>query len=124
MAASLLIGCANYQVNIFGVDITRDDAVVTLAGATASAVTHIAGHYLMAEAVGIDIHQEGFKETYESSPDSKWIDRGGFMLQIAVNGILIITTEDSYFTKGYTATTLLQLMTYPIRHPDDGDFNQ
>jgi hypothetical protein len=124
------IGCANTRFVVFGVDVTNmkgKDAGAMVAGGLTSVATHIAGHYIMAEMVGMEIRQEGFKELYEgdyNSSDERWVDRGGFLFQVAVNGVLIWVTEDSYFTKGYTATTVLELATYPIRHPDDGDFHR
>jgi hypothetical protein len=116
----------------FGVDMalvteaSRKDALKVVAGAAVSAATHIAGHYVFAEVFDVDVKQNGFSEefTTDSESDRRWAARGGFILQHAVNlGLTSFeTTRYSYFTKGYTITTSLQTWTYPLRHPNDGDF--
>jgi len=97
-------------------------------GAASSFATHVAGHYLAAEVFDVDIHQDGFDEVidYSNNPSDsnvRWMARGGFILQLAVNTALVELAGDSYFTKGYTALTSVELATYGLRHKDDGDFN-
>ena len=131
----LLSGCAGMKFNAFGIDVgeMRDTAKAgdygkLALGIGASFTTHVVGHYLAAEVFDVDIEQEGLNEVidYSNDPsqgDVQWVARGGFILQLAVNTALVELWGDSYFTKGYTAFTSVELLTYSLRHPDDGDFN-
>ena len=127
-------GCAGMKFNICGIDIEEmrnakpGDYGQTALGAVASFATHIAGHYIAAEAFGVDISQDGLNEVidYSNDPnegDIRWMARGGFIFQLAVNTALVELWGDSYFTKGYTALTSVELLTYGLRHPNDGDFS-
>ena len=126
-----LNGCfANTKFLIFGVDIKemkgKDFGVATL-GALTAIGTHIAGHHIAAKVFDVDMHQHGLREPIDysnnpSSSDIRWAARGGFVLQVAINTALAEFATDSYFTKGFTATTCAQLLTYNYRHPDEGDF--
>lgn len=134
LIAILLSGCAGMQFHVCGIDMEEmrnakpgDYGQIAL-GAAASFATHVAGHYIAAEVFDVDIHQEGLNEVidYSNNPsnsDVRWMARGGFVLQLAVNTALVELANDSYFTKGYTAFTSVELATYGLRHPDDGDFN-
>lgn len=130
----ILSGCASMKFNVCGIDIEKmknakaGDYGGLALGVAASFATHVAGHYLAAEAFGVDIYQDGLNEMvdYSNDPSEKdvqWMARGGFVLQLAVNTALVEIWGDSYFTKGYTAFTSIELLTYGLRHPDDGDFN-
>ncbi len=101
---------------------------VVAVGAAASVATHIAGHYIAAEVFDVDIHLQGLNEVvdYSQNPSSnslQWMARGGFVFQLAVNTVLVELANDSNFTKGFTALTCAELLTYDLRHSDDGDFN-
>jgi hypothetical protein len=131
----LFSGCAGMKFNAFGIDVgeMRDTAKAgdygkLALGVAASFGTHVAGHYLAAEVFNVKIEQEGLNEVidYSNGPsegDVRWMARGGFVLQLAVNTALVELWGDSYFTKGYTAFTSVELLTYGLRRPDDGDFN-
>ncbi len=127
-------GCAGYQVNVLGVNMNelqnikaKDCGEVAL-GMAASFATHIAGHFIFAELNGVDIELVGFNEVvdYSKNPSEdsiRWMARGGFVFQLAVNTALVEFANDSYFTKGFTALTCVELLTYDVRHTDEGDFN-
>ena len=131
----LFSGCAGMKFNAFGIDVKemRDTARAgdygkLALGVVASLGTHVAGHFIAAEVFDVDIHLDGLNEVvdYSKNPsegDLRWMARGGFVLQLAVNTALVELWSDSYFTKGYTAFTSVELLTYGLRHPDDGDFN-
>jgi hypothetical protein len=127
-------GCAGMQFHVCGIDMQEmsnaepEDYGKLALGAASSFATHVAGHYLAAEVFDVDIHQDGFDEVidYSNNPSDsnvRWMARGGFILQLAVNTALVELAGDSYFTKGYTALTSVELATYGLRHKDDGDFN-
>ena len=127
-------GCAGMQFRVCGIDLKEmrnakpEDCGQIAFGAAASFATHIAGHYIAAEVFDVNIHQNGLNEIidYSNNPsqgDVQWMARGGFVLQLAVNTALAELAGDSYFTKGYTALTSVELATYGLRHKDDGDFN-
>lgn len=127
-------GCAGTQFYAFGVNVNElkdakpEDYGKLALGAATSFATHVAGHYIAAEVFDVDIHQEGLHEVIDysndpSNSDVRWMARGGFVLQLAVNTALVELAPDSYFTSGYTAFTSVELITYGLRRPDDGDFN-
>lgn len=134
-AFALLPGCASMEFHAFGLNITEmhqtaqaKDYGQIILGATASIATHIAGHFLAAELCNVNIDLIGLTEVvdYSTAPspnDLRWVARGGFLLQLAVNTVLVEFANDAYFTKGYTAFTSIEILTYPFRHPDDGDLN-
>jgi hypothetical protein len=116
-------GCAGMQFHAFGVDMNElkhakpEDYGKLALGAASSFATHVAGHYIAAEVFNVDIHQDGLEERidYSNNPsdsDVRWMARGGFVLQLAVNTALVELARDSYFTKGYTALTSAELATY------------
>ena len=130
----LFSGCAGMKFNVCGIDVKEmrdakaEDYGKIALGAAASFATHVAGHYLAAEAFGVNISQDGLNEVidYSNDPnegDVRWMARGSFVLQLAVNTALVEIWGDSYFTKGYTALTSVELLTYGLRHPNDGDFS-
>ena len=97
-------------------------------GAVASVATHIAGHYIAAEFFDVNLSQDGFIERidYSTNPSAsaiQWVGRGGFLFQLGINTLLVEYANESYFTKGYTGFTALELVTYPVRRPGYGDFN-
>lgn len=127
----LLSGCANTRFLVCGLDVKEmkgKDFGVAALGAVASVGTHIAGHFIAAEIFDVDIHLDGLNEVvdYSKNPSSnslEWVARGGFVFQLAVNTALVEFANDSYFTKGFTAFTCAELLSYDFRHPNDGDFN-
>lgn len=134
LIVSSLFGCAGMQFHAFGINVSEmrnakpSDYGQTAAGAAISFVTHVAGHYIAAEVFDVDIHQDGLAEVidYTNNPsqsDVRWMARGGFVLQLVVNTALVELVNDSYFTKGFTAFTSVELLTYKLRNADDGDFN-
>lgn len=133
VAIALLLsigGCANTKFIVCGLDVTNmkgKDFGVAALGAVASLATHIGGHYIAGSIFNVDFEMDGLSERidYAAGPagkDIKWFARGGFVLQVGVNTILTSFFEDSYFTRGYTAMTAVELLSYPIRKTDDGDF--
>ena len=124
------VGCSNTRFIVCGLDITNmnsKDFGVTALGAAASMATHIAGHYLAAEIMDVDFELQGLEEIVDYSQDYsqnqlQWFARGGFVLQVGVNLALTTFAEDSYFTKGYTAFTAAELLSYPFRRQGTGDF--
>jgi len=128
----LLSGCFSHtKFLVCGIDIKEmkgKDFGVAALGAVASVGTHIVGHYIAAEVFDVDIHLDGLNEIvdYSKDPNSnslQWMARGGFIFQLAVNTALVELANDSYFTKGFTAVTCTELLTYDFRHPNEGDFN-
>ena len=134
MLMIMFSGCAGMQFHVCGIDMKKmhnakagDYGQIAL-GAAASFATHIAGHYIAAEVFDVDIHQDGLDEVidYSNNPsqgDVQWMARGGFIFQLAINTALVELAGDSYFTKGYTALTSVELATYGLRHKNNGDFN-
>ena len=127
----LLTGCANTNSYVLGVDVramTKENIGETVLGAVVSVGTHVAGHYLVAEFLDIDIKQKGSLETisrpdHHSNSALAWYARGGFVLQMGVGTALVHLAPDSYFTRGYTVMAGTQILTYPLRyHEDKGDF--
>ena len=48
----------------------------------------------------------------------------GFLFQLAINTALVEFTNDSYFTKGFTGATCLQLLIYDLHNTgENNDFN-
>lgn len=127
----ILGGCANTKFLVFGLDVKEmkgKDFGMVAVGAAASVATHIAGHFIAAEVFDVDIHLQGLNEIvdYSKDPSSnslQWMARGGFVFQLAVNTALVELANDSNFTKGFTALTSVELLTYNLRHPNDGDFS-
>ena len=129
----LFTGCAGYQVNVLGVnmnelqDIKAADCGEVVLGVVASFASHVAGHFIAADLFDVDIHLDGFNEVvdYDKNPSQnslQWMARGGFVFQLALNTALVELAPDSYFTKGFTGFTCVELLTYPLRHPGEGDF--
>ena len=130
----LLPMCENARANppttwkfyIMGVDVSelRDlqpkDCGAVLVGAAASMAAHVAGHYIAAELFDVEITQVGLRENLDRP--NQWVYRGGFLFQLAVNTILV-ELDNSYFTKGFTTFTAVELATYPVRRPTSGDFH-
>jgi len=126
-------GCAGYQVNVLGVnmnelrDVKAGDCGSVALGVFASFASHVAGHFIVAEFVDVDIHLDGLAEVvdYDQNPSQnglKWMARGGFLFQHVLNTALVELAPDSYFTKGFTGFTCVELLTYTLRHPGSGDF--
>ena len=129
----LFTGCAGYQVNVLGVNmnelrnIKAQDCGEVALGVAASFASHIVGHFIAAEVFDVDIHLEGLTEVvdYTKNPNQdslRWMARGGFVFQLALNTMLVELVPDSYFTKGFTGFTCAELLTYDFRHPGEGDF--
>ena len=115
-----------WKFYIMGVDVSefRDakpgERAQLLLGGLVSCGVHVGGHYVAAEMAGVNITQVGFTEYYDR-PNS-WVDRGGFLFQLGIN-TLLVEFMPSYFTKGYTAFTAIELSTYPVRRVGYGDFH-
>jgi hypothetical protein len=128
---SVLMGCANTKVYVLGVDVkemTKENIGMTVLGAVVSVGTHVAGHYLAAEILDIDIQQKRDREIIlysdqHSKSELAWFARGGFVLQMGVGSALVHLWPDSYFTRGYTVMAGAQVLVYPLRYNEDkGDF--
>ena len=111
-------------------DMATESAEEVLLGAIASVATHLAGHYIAAELVSGDLKQRGIREItlnpWElSASDYRWIARGGFVAQTLVNTVLTScrATRDSYFTRGFTLGTMLEIGTYPVGWSSEGDLH-
>jgi len=127
-----LNGClSNTRFLVCGIDINemkgKDFGVATLGTITAIA-SHVVGHHIAAKLYNVDIKQHGRKEIIDysnnpSSSDIRHVARGGFIFQLAINTALVEYANNSYFTKGFTGATTVQLLTYDIRNSSDGDFN-
>lgn len=131
LVAVLLSGCAGYKVSVLGVDVKAlhsmeaSDCGEVVLGVATSVVVHVAGHFIVAEIVGVDIHLDGLAEIVDYAPDRdslQWMARGGFLFQLVVNTALVELAPDSYFTKGFTGFTSIELLTYNMRNPNNGDF--
>ena len=83
-------------------------------------MVHFAGHYITAELFDVKITQHGFQEHFDRP--NEWASRGGFLFQLGMN-TLLIEADRSYFTKGFTTFTAMELATYPVRRPNHGDFH-
>ena len=129
----ILLGCANTKFYFCGIDVEKMEGAnlgEMALGAVAAIAVHVGGHYLFAELNGVEIHQKGKWEVvgnYDgcSEKELAWFHRGGFLLQLAVNTVLIefIDTPTSYFTEGFTLATTAQLLGYPFRFQEGGDIN-
>ena len=132
----LSTGCANMNVNIMGIDpreMTTRNAGEMVLGAVASFGVHLGAHYAASKILDIEVEQQDLITEYipnidkYDDSDIRWFARAGFLAQTGVNTILTHwdLTEDSYFTKGYTGYTVLNIIEYPINHYNDneGDFN-
>ena len=124
VVTSLLFGCANTKFVIFGVEVNKQNASLTLAGALTSIGTHVGGHYIAAGIFDVGIEQDGSHEilTSDDQSDLRWTARGGFLLQSLVGTALVIVKPKSYFTKGFVSATFVELGTYSARNGDSGDF--
>lgn len=132
----LFSGCSNMKINAFGIDINEmrntakaGDYGKLILGGIASVATHTAGHYIAAELSNTRLIQKGIYEminynySHPSNNSKRWINRSGFLLQFLVNTTLIEFAKDSYFTKGYTIATTIELGGYKIFLPSNvGDF--
>jgi len=127
----ILTGCANPKFLVCGVDvkeITKKDVIVGVLGAGVSLVAHVAGHYIAAEIFDIEITQVGAREVIlnpdkHSKAELEWFARGGFVLQLSINTVLVHVIPESFFTKGYTTMTGIEITSYPYRYRADmGDF--
>lgn len=122
-----------WKFYVMGVDISEiraakaEDCGKMILGAVASLGAHIAGHYIAAELFDVKLSQVGFTEVidYSANPsarDIQWMGRGGFLFQLGINTLLVEYAGDSYFTKGFTGFTSLELVSYPVRRAGYGDF--
>ncbi len=125
IVAALLLGCANTKFVIFGVEVDKQNASLTLAGALTSVGTHVAGHYIAAGIFDVGIEQNGRYETltFGDQGDLRWVARGGFLLQSLVSTTLVVVKPKSYFTKGFVSASFVELGTYPARNDDIGDLD-
>ena len=100
-----------------------------IAGMVTSLLVHCASHHVAAAAFNVDMYQEGLYERTEYVEDRharQWIARAGFFGQNLVGSLLnvplINDRVDPYFTLGYNTMSLIEVTTYPIRWPTEGDF--
>ena len=95
-------------------------------GMAGSILVHEAGHLITMEITGADYHWETlFSSTCSgvSPAEGRWIARSGFLAQHGVNLALLKWKPKADFTLGYTVTTSVITLTYPLRHDGDGDFD-
>jgi len=135
-----LLSCASTKVYVLGIDAKQSisdmkekDAEKIVLGIIVSGITHIVGHHIAAELVGGDLDQQGLEEVTLnwrklSNSDHRWISRGGFVAQTLVNTVLTSfeATRDSYFTRGYTLGTMLNMAGYQLTSPSssgEGDWH-
>jgi hypothetical protein len=96
-------------------------------GMGTSVGTHVVGHHLAGEIFDMNIEMRGMNELVVDELDHpnselRWFGRSGFILQLGINTFLTSfeKTKHSYFTKGYTAASCTELLTYPVRRKSDG----
>jgi hypothetical protein len=124
-----LCSCGGTKFYFFGVDAdifkeaNGKNWMAVSAGVVTSVATHTAGHWLAAEAFGVefkfkDCYTKEEVTHYDSDSDLRWFARGGFVLQHAVGTALTSfeTTRYSWFTKGYVASSAIGTWTYPLYH--------
>jgi len=129
----VLSGCAQayaFECKLCGVSLNKHltwESVGKMAiGAISSIIVHEAGHLITMEITGADYHWETLfsSECSGVSPaEARWIARNGFLFQHGVNLALLKWKPETDFTVGYTVTTSLVTLTYPLRHDGDGDFD-
>ena len=93
-------------------------------GVVASPVVHELGHIIVMETKGIDYeftNPTKFTFYTDDDSDARMVARSGFIAQHAVNLLLTSINRDSDFTRGYTISTALLQLTYPIRNGGEGD---
>ena len=91
-------------------------------GVVASPVVHELGHIIVMETKGIDYEfTSPTKFTFYTDDDSdaRMVARSGFIAQHAVNLLLTSLNRDSDFTRGYTISTALLQLSYPMRAGGD-----
>lgn len=96
------------------------------AGVGASLFTHWLGHAVYLEAEGIEWHQDGLTERFNTDglPDSKrqMVGRSGFLGQLLVGtGLKFSPWNDTLFVTGYHIGTAAEILTYPIHFHSRGD---
>jgi hypothetical protein len=129
----LFIPHISYAIDfyVFGVNLkwiknaeSKDYGMMILGGIT-NFVVHESGHYLCSKIEGADID---FNRTryvlHNTSPkQERNIARTGYIFDSIVGLGLTTFAKDSYFTKGYTMTNAIGLVTYDIRNKKYNDFN-
>ena len=123
-----------WKFYVMGVDVsefrgaTTNERAEMVLGGLFSLGVHITGHYIAAELFDVNLSQIGLSEriNYSNNPSAQslqWVGRGGFLFQIGINTLLSTYAEDSFFTKGFTGFTAIELSTYPCRRIKCGDFD-
>jgi len=96
-------------------------------GAVASIATHELGHFLTIEATGTEADWgiPGQATTFwpKSDADGRIIAASGMVLQLAVNTMLTASKSRNDFAMGYTFASAISILSYPLRHPDEGDLS-
>ncbi|MDH5524435.1 MAG: hypothetical protein OEY01_10655 [Desulfobulbaceae bacterium] len=136
IAAILLTVCwpqtaGALQVQLFGKsadEIFAQNPFYVAAGFAASLAVHEISHLIAFEAVGGDYEYNGglafhIDRTTETDREMRWIARSGMLGQLLVGSALRLlpATKDSAFTSGYSQMAALEILTYPIRRPTNGD---
>lgn len=115
-----------WKFYVMGVDVsefrdaTAGERLEMTLGGLASLGVHIAGHHIVGNLAGVNVTQVGLLEHFDKP--NEWASRGGFLFQNGVN-TLLVEFYPSYFTKGFTVFTALELSTYPARRVGYGDFH-
>ncbi len=126
-------GCSGgFQVKMQGIDVNnfkKADPMEVVTGAVASLLVHEVGHMDYHEIRGQDWElgfDKGLEVRYVEDyvGNARWSTRSGLLLQSIVGLILSQwdKIKDTDFTKGFTAFNTIQLMTYPARRGDAGDY--
>ncbi len=119
----------DYQFYFFGINskfIQEAKWQQIVIGASASVLTHFAGHIAYGKIIGADVDTQGFwKDTIHNGSPSEVINfsRSGFIAQSAI-GLLLTSFEKSRnwdFTRGYVAMSAVEIWSYPIRNQYGGD---
>lgn len=122
---------SDYKFYFFGIDgqwIKQSNYKLMAGGLASSLLTHVTGHYLSAELLGMHIHQHGLSEDvqgHESDSNMRWFMRSGFLAQAIIGTALTSfeSTRYSSFTRGYITGSAIELFSYPVRYQEEGDFH-
>jgi len=127
-----LSGCSTISVNGFDVkrhfkDTDTRQKLAVIAGAATSIGTHVAGHMIAAEAMGLTYDFDGFFERYDghlTNEEIQWIGRSGPLFQVAIGLLVEALFDGTAFADGYHIASLIEIGTYPLIHknymPENG----
>ena len=126
----LLPGCAGWMVNGIPADRFRHmeakEYAQVASGIGASFLTHWIGHAVYLEAEGIEWHQDGLTEWFNtdglSGSKRQMVGRSGFLMQLLVGtGLKFSPWNDTLFATGYHIGSAAEVLTYPIHGHSKGD---